>query len=215
MLRTITFTTQKGGTGKSTLATSLAVAATEAGEKVVAFDLDQSQGSLADWRADRAADNIHVEPFPASQIAQLPALMKALGSKGFTLAILDTPGADTTATHKAMEAADLCLVPIRPTKLDAKAVRKTVQALMRGASPWAFLLNQCPPQPNNSRAPEMASGLSALGYLAEPMVMMRADYQDAYASGQGVTEYAPDGKAAEEMRTLWRWVDKQMQRAKG
>jgi chromosome partitioning protein len=47
-MKIITLTTQKGGTGKTTLATSLAVAAMEAGETVAAFDLDP-QGSLARW----------------------------------------------------------------------------------------------------------------------------------------------------------------------
>lgn len=208
MLRTITLTTQKGGTGKTTLATSLAVAALEAGEKVVAFDLDP-QGSLMEWRNQRATDDLHVEPFPAGKLAQLPAIMEALGRKGYTVAILDTPGADNTATHKAMEAATLCLVPIRPTRLDANAVKLTVRALMRGDTPFAFVLNQCPPQPNNSRAPAMAAGLVTLGYLADPMIMSRADYQDAYAEGKGVTEFAPTSRAADEMRRLWQWTDQQ------
>jgi chromosome partitioning protein len=49
----------------------------------------------------------------------------------------------------------------------------------------------------------MAAGLRSLGVLAEPLICQRADYQDAYAVGQGVREYAPKSKAAEEMRALW------------
>ena len=41
-------------------------------------------------------------------------------------------------------------------------------------------------------------------------MVSRADYQDAIASGQGVTEYAPQGKAAEEARLLWRCIDLKM-----
>ena len=51
-------------------------------------------------------------------------------------------------------------------------------------------------------------GRAALAWkLAGPLICQRADYQDAYAVGQGVTEYAPKGKAAEEMRALWASVD--------
>ena len=50
--------------------------------------------------------------------------------------------------------------------------------------------------------------MSMLGDLADPVVTQRNDYQDAVAAGQGVTEYAPQGKAAEEARQLWRWVDR-------
>jgi chromosome partitioning protein len=45
------------------------------------------------------------------------------------------------------------------------------------------------------------------GVLAEPIIAQRADHQDALAAGQGVTEYAPDGKAAGEMRDLWSWIN--------
>ncbi|WP_348649368.1 hypothetical protein [Methylobacterium aquaticum] len=48
------------------------------------------------------------------------------------------------------------------------------------------------------------------GVLAEPPLAQRADHQDAIAAGQGVTEFAPDGKAAEEIRALWAWVDRKM-----
>ncbi|MCQ0990543.1 nucleotide-binding protein [Jiella marina] len=203
----ITLTTQKGGAGKTTLATALAIAAQEAGETVAMFDLDPQRSLLA-WSEARQGDTPHVEVFPADRIAQLPDMVRSLAGK-FSVVILDTAGADNTATHKAMEAATLCLVPLRPTRLDVNAVKPTVQAILRGGTPFAFILNQCPPQPNNTRAAEVATGLGAIGHLAEPLIIQRADYQDAYAVGQGVTEYAPSGKAADEARRLWGWIARQ------
>ena len=73
-------------------------------------------------------------------------------------------------------------------------------SLKRG---FAFVLNQCPPNVRSSRASEAAAGLHMMGVLAGPMIAIRADYQDAVAVGQGVTEYAPHGKAADEIRQLW------------
>lgn len=212
-MRTLALVTQKGGTGKTTLAVSLAVAATEAGEKVIALDLDP-QGSLAAWGEERDSDAPHVEPLPTGQIGQLPAILAALGKKGFTLAILDTAGTDNPVTHAAMTAADLCLVPLRPTRLDGLAVAPTVQAIARLQRPFAFVLTQCSTIPRNSRAAEMAAGLQALGVLAEPMVAQRADHQDAFAAGQGVTEYASNSKAAEEVRGLWDWLNRKMKGAR-
>jgi chromosome partitioning protein len=130
------------------------------------------------------------------------------------LVIIDTPGEDSPLTHNAMSAADLCLVPIRPTRADGRGNRPTVEALMRGGKRFAFVLNQCPTTPGNSRAPEMAAGLAALGLLAEPMIGSRVDYQDAYAAGKGVTEYAPAGKAADEIRQLWAWIDRETKKEK-
>lgn len=216
-MRTITLVTQKGGAGKTTVATSLAVAAQQAGETVAAFDLDP-QGSLVEWgRIRTKAGEVAiadprlplVERFPLDRIAQIKTMLGSLQKKGVTLTILDTAGADNPTTHAAMEASTFCLVPIRPTRLDLLAVRATVQAIMRSGKQFAFVLNQCSTIPRNNRANDTATGLASIGFMAEPLLLLRNDYQDAFAAGMGVTEYAADGKAADEVRKLWKWVSTQ------
>ena len=49
-----------------------------------------------------------------------------------------------------------------------------------------------------------------LGVLADQMISARADFQDAIAAGLGVTEYAPEGKAAQEVAALWGWLEKEL-----
>ena len=56
------------------------------------------------------------------------------------------------------------------------------------------------------RIAEAAIALNSAGLLALPYIVQRNDHQDALGSGAGVTEYLPDGKAAAEIRDLWRWV---------
>ena len=41
---------------------------------------------------------------------------------------------------------------------------------------------------------------------------MRNDYQDSLGVGLGVTEYQPEGKAADEIRSLWQWIQKKMEK---
>jgi chromosome partitioning protein len=206
-MRIITLVTQKGGTGKSTLTTSLAVAATQAGEKVIALDLD-AQGTLTAWAHIRQQPTPSVAQLPARESARLAELL-ATAAKSYTVALVDTPGADSPMTHNAMTAADLCLVPLRPTRPDGLSVKRTVEALIRGKKRFAFVLNQCPTTPRSARSSEMAAGLSSLGFLAKPLVCQRTDFQDAFAAGQGVTEYAPDSKAADEIRQLWNWISRE------
>jgi chromosome partitioning protein len=208
-MRTLALVTQKGGSGKTTLAACLAVAAAQAGEKVVALDLDP-QGSLAAWGDDRTADAPAVDSVPAEKVAQLPQMLAALAKQGYTLAILDCAGIASTSTNLAMKAADLCLLPTRPTRLDIRASKPTIEALLGLKRPFAFVLNQCPPTPRGSRAAEAATGLQLMGALTEPQMCQRADYQDALAAGQGVTEYAPHGKAADEVRQLWQNIHRRM-----
>lgn len=206
-MRTIALVTQKGGAGKTTLASALAVAAADAGETVIALDLDP-QGSLTAWGNDRKASTPAVDSLTGAKLSQLSSVLSSLAQKGFTLAILDCPGIASTATNTAMASADLCLIPTRPTRLDIRATKPTIESLMAMKRSFAFVLNQCPPQARSSRAAEAAVGLAMLGVLAEPAIAQRADYQDAIAAGQGVTEYAPASKAAAEIAALWNWIDK-------
>jgi chromosome partitioning protein len=214
-LRTVTLATQKGGSGTTTIAAMLAVAAAQAGERVVALDLDP-QGSLAAWgaRRDSAAittgDRLEVDALDRSRVRQLPEILDALAARGFTLAILDTAGTDDAVTHQALNAADLCLMPARPTRLDIEATRATFRAATALGKPVAFLLNQCPPMPRSWRALEAAAGLKMLGALADPMLTSRVDFQDAVGAGLGVTEFRPEGRAAAEVAALWAWVNGQL-----
>jgi chromosome partitioning protein len=57
--------------------------------------------------------------------------------------------------------------------------------------------------------------LTGLGVLAEPMLSARVDFQDAMAAGLGVTEYAPDCRAAREIEALWGWIRMQLDVGKG
>jgi chromosome partitioning protein len=206
-MRTIALITQKGGAGKTTLAASIAVAAQQAGETVVALDLDP-QGSLAAWGDDRAADTPAVDRIDGERLPRLSDILAALAGQGFTLAILDCPGIASTATNLAMRNADLALVPTRPTRLDIRATKPTVEALLSLKRAFAFVLSQSSTNLRSSRTTEASAGLDMMGVLADPPIATRADFQDAMASGQGVTEYAPHSKAAEEIRHLWNWIKK-------
>ena len=87
-MRTIAFVTQKGGAGKSTLASNISVAAKHAGERVFVIDLDPLQ-SLVKWSKLRGQSEIAVEHIPASKLVKA---LEALEKKGVTLVVIDAPG---------------------------------------------------------------------------------------------------------------------------
>lgn len=204
-MKIITLTTQKGGSGKSTLATGLAVAAEQAGEKVFALELDQ-QGSFKRWIGRREASTPGFDSVATE--AALNQALSALEGQGFTLIVLDTPGTDTPLVTAAIRAADLCLVPSRPTPADLEATAPTLEAIQSARRKFAFVLNQTPAR--SSRLSDAANGLRMLGVLAEPAIALRTDHQDAFGQGLGVTEFNPSGKAAEEVRALWAWINKKL-----
>lgn len=217
-MRTVALLTQKGGAGKTTLAASLAVAAAAAGETVIALDLDP-QASLVRWgkrrEAAHAPNTVITEPFEAERLRRLGAVIDGLAGAGFTFAVFDTPGADSAAVRLVAETVDLCLLPVRPTRLDLEATAATFRTAYLARRNAAFVLNQCPPTNRSARAAEAAKELSRLGVLAEPMISARIDFQDAMAAGLGVTERAGAGRAAQEIEALWSWIRLQLESAKG
>jgi chromosome partitioning protein len=209
-MRTIAFVTQKGGSGKSTLASSLAVAAQEMKEKVGVIDMDP-QGSLTNWARTRQARDIEVL---ASGAARLPAALAQLKAKGFTVAIIDTPGAEGPASAAAMVVADLNIIPSRPSMFDLWASAKTRAALKELGGDFVFLLNQCPPAQQTARVKDGVETLEEMGALISPLILSRVDYQEAARRGWGVTELNPNGPAAEEMRRLWTSIRRRLARIK-
>ena len=199
LMRTIAFVTQKGGAGKSTLATNLAVAATFAGERVVLLDLDASQ-SAASWAKIRGKNDIAVESVPAAKLA---ATLATLERKGVTLVVLDAPGGVGVEFDAALRSADLCIIPARPNAFDLWASEHTRAKVKASGKDYAFLLNQCPPTQQSHRVQQGAKVLQAMGALLFPLVSARVDYQEAARSGLGVVECNPHGVAAREMTELW------------
>lgn len=200
-MKVVALVTQKGGTGKSSLAVSLAVAAQERGLKVYIVDLDP-QGTAKNWYERREAETPEVATIDASRVT---AAMASLSSQGYDLAVIDTPGVDMPATTAAMQVADLCLIPSRPSVADIEATRPTVRSLSKLGKAFSFVLNQTPPG-RSIRTSDAYRVLQLSGAVAGTSLAMRTDHLDAMAMGLGVTERDPSGKAASEIRELLQWV---------
>lgn len=209
-MRTVAMVTQKGGSGKSTLAACLAVVAQEAGERVFLIDMDP-QKSLTKWARRRDDKGMAVETVSAGK---LPDALAALAKGNVSLVIIDTPATDTPAADAAMKAADLCLIPARPTIFDIWSSEVTRGKLKSYGKDFAFILNQCPAMQESQRVTDGAAALESMGGLLRPLVASRVAYQEAAREGMGPTELEPDGKAAEEMRVLWSSLKRRLSRLK-
>lgn len=204
-MKTIALVTQKGGSGKSTLAIGLAVAALQDGERVYLLETDK-QGTISNWAMRRTNPEPGIDRVTGG--GALDSALKLLAGQGYTLTIIDTPGTDSVTVTAAIRAADLCLIPTRPSPADIEAANPTLDAIRKLGRPFAFVLNQAPTR--SYRLTEASTALNLWGVLALPYVVQRNDHQDALGVGLGVTEFAPSGKAAEEVQCLWAWVKKRM-----
>jgi chromosome partitioning protein len=132
-----------------------------------------------------------------------------------TLTIIDTAAGDNDVTTAAIRAADLCLIPARPSPADIEAALPTLGVVRNLDKPFAFILNQTPVRGNriddaSAALSEKAVSLNLMGVLALPYIVLRNDHQDALGAGLAVTEYALNGKSAEEIGELWQWVAKKL-----
>lgn len=203
-MRTLAFLSQKGGSGKTTLAVHSAVAAQEAGHRVVVIDTDPQRSATVWGDARDAASPIVATAAPSD----LPQVLKAARDEGMGIAVIDT------APHAAPEAAaiarasDLVVIPCRPTAFDVAAAGRAVAIVKAANAKAAFVLSACP-----FRAPEIAESRAALmSYglpIAGPEITDRRAFSRAVATGRAVTEFEADGKAAEEIRALWVWLEEQ------
>jgi chromosome partitioning protein len=208
-MKVVSVNTGKGGSGKSSVASNLLVAAHLAGLRARGVDCDP-QATLAEFaKLRKSAPPVALLPDGAS--AQLPDVVTQAREKGDELLVLDTAGLNSHATTAAMLVADFVIVPIRPTRPDSLAVRATVATLHRTEKRFAFVICQAPTGKTDPRANELAAGLGALGMVAPAIIHARAAYQDAFALGQGVLEYEPAGKAAGEFSALWAWLRKELE----
>lgn len=112
---TIGMVQQKGGVGKTVIATNLAVAFQKRGYDVVLVDADP-QGSARDWAAKG-------EDTPMTVGVDRPVVHKELPKlKGYDIAIVDGPGKLERMTVSIIKASDLCLIPVQPAAIDLWAV---------------------------------------------------------------------------------------------
>src|ERR1019366_7200585 len=141
---------QKGGVGKTALALDLAWAADKAGKKTLIIDLDP-QGSASAWAARRAKaiqSDADGDIWPAvidCQPHRLAAVLEQAQKNGIDLVVIDTPAKAEQSALVAARAADLVIVPCRPSKFDTDTVKTTLDILKLADSKPAFaLLNAIP-----------------------------------------------------------------------
>ena len=201
-MQTISIIGQKGGTGKTTTALALAVAAMQDGRTVVVVDLDP-QTTATNWHDRRELDNPSVV---SCQVSRLRFVLDAASKEGANLVIIDTPAKSAEASIEAARVASMVLIPLRPQIYDLETLPAIRDILRLAGDPVAFvLINSAPVQ--GKRHLEAQEAAKSLGFSVCPVILyQRAVYGDAPTSGLAVTEFDPTGKAAKEVRQLYKFT---------
>jgi chromosome partitioning protein len=208
IMRSLAFLSQKGGSGKTTLAVHIAVAAEQRREKVIIIDTDP-QASASVWATARQSRGTDTPKSTKANAASTQTWMKEAETQGYTLAVIDTAPHAISGIDVIAAAVDFLLIPCRPSVFDLAAIESSVKIAKAARKPAAFILNDCAP-----RGPELTEAREVLvrhGYPVAPVTIGdRKAFSRAIITGEAVTEFDAGGKAAQEIVALWRWLKKHM-----
>jgi chromosome partitioning protein len=201
----------KGGSGKSTIATNLAVLRAQVGRDVLLVDADE-QGSAAEFSEQRSALHPDLPAFTCVRLAgaSVRSELRRLAPR-YQDVIIDTGGRDTTSQRAALTVADVMLIPFPPGSFDLWTVRQVSKLIeeMRAAHDFDALavLNRGEPRGSDNRdALGLLRDTTAFRTLDTPLGSRKA-FKTAAGEGLGVVELRPaDSKANREIEDLHRVV---------
>jgi len=202
-MQTIAFISQKGGTGKTTLAINLAIASELSRRPTVIVDLDP-QASAKSWHDGRESESPVVI---SAQASRLPEILNIAKQNGAALSIIDTAPHSESASLAAARAADFVFIPCRPGILDLRAITSSADICALAKARAFAIINAAPPR--GVLADEAAEAMAGYGLEVAPIrITQRAAFVHSLTSGQGVMEYESAGKAAEEIQQIYKWTRK-------
>ena len=202
----IALTGQKGGIGKSTTAVCIAAEAVSRGMRVLLVDADP-QGTARTW-GEVANEAGHTAPtivamgaamHRSGQLAQLAA--------AYDMTIIDCPPRHGDIQRSALMVADLAILPCGPSAADAWALSAAVEVLdearaLRPDLGAVVLITRKQGRTALGKSARKVLETSGLPVLSTELAH-RIAYQEALAAGRGVTTFAPNDRAAQEVRALF------------
>lgn len=196
---------QKGGVGKSTLATNLAVSYRHVGWSVIIVEADPSVRTVSLWGQDRTEQDLG----PISVIRQqgrLTALLRDLNDR-YDAVLVDLPGKDSQELRTAFLAADLALLPAQASQADVDATVEMREILddaqdMNDRLKVAVVLNRVPTHCWNEEDKEAREVLAqTFENVCETVIHERKAFRVTLRDGLTVME-GSDRKARQEIEEL-------------
>lgn len=194
-MHVIVIASQKGGTGKTTLCTSLAVAAANGlANRVAVVDADD-QASLSDWIRDRTKNRDappgSVRQLPLASFVSIEDGLEAARRSGIVWLFVDTEPSTKSAARMYIALADLVVVPVRPSLPDIRSAGVTLGICEELGKPALAVLTMAKPRSVALR--EFTRRLRGRVRCADSVQYDRQAYPLAFALGLGVTEGDPQG----------------------
>ena len=196
-LRVITLANPKGGVGKTTLVSALAVRAAEESKRVALLDLDP-QESLSSWWTRRGKTK-------NPKLFEVDAAVEAIElliSEGWHWVFVDTGPARLDLIESGVAVSDLVLIPTRPSSFDIEQTAICVELCETHGKPHAFVLNHAPPGTKLTKSSIQFLKQNGSTVIEAPITFRQA-YMAAVTVGKSGPEVEKNGVARKEIDALW------------
>jgi chromosome partitioning protein len=197
-MKTIVITSQKGGSGKTTVAAHLSVECERCGEGPACLIDTDKQATLTLWHERREQDTPQRVELPFARLSQG---LTALAERDMAYCFIDTAPTISEQSAAMLALADLVLIPVRPSPADLWAVAETVALVKEAAKPFLFVITQAKAQA--SITAQAVAALSQHGRVAPAFIADRVPYAVAMTGGRTAPELSAKSPAAQEIAALW------------
>ena len=209
----LTIACEKGGTGKTTIATNLAFARAKEGKDVVIVDTDP-QGSASFWCGVREEENISPKVYSIQKIGKGFTGQVTDLARRYDDVIIDAGGRDSTELRESLTIADIALIPLQASQYDIWTITR-MDELIRNASVFNpklsayIVLNRASTNPQvreSSEAEEIISDFENLSLISFSL-KDRIIYRKSASLGKSVLEMnSQDLKANNEINELYNFL---------
>ena len=199
MGKVISFSNQKGGSGKTTLSANLAVLWSNSGYKVAVIDAD-AQNSLTYWLEARkkyyGEDDMGITSYNFD-VLNLKEEIKQIKSK-YNFIIIDSPPSITFDTIQIIKASDRVFVPVQPSPLDLMATVPFLNLVKQEKKNPIIFLNRVMPRARLTDA--MILRLRYAGAkIARSRISSKVLFAETFSVGRGVIDISVTSDAAKEI----------------
>jgi chromosome partitioning protein len=211
MTKIVSIVIRKGGSGKTTTATNLAIASAENSQSTLIIDCDYETGVAYKWFNSRDKSKVDNNIFcvEAFKISDLKDLIQTAKENNVDRIYIDTPGAGDNIVNEAVSQSDYCLIPCGAGGFDIIPIQKTVDLVNTLKKKASFLITKSPSNSNEGK--DTVNVLRTFGLNISPVQLTNLKlYRDAAVLGKSVQEADPNSKPALEIKRLHKWLEERL-----
>ncbi len=204
----LTFVSQHGSAGKTTLSYLVATAAEAAGNGPVAVVETNLTGSVDGWRDVSLQSTLNLDPIAPSDFA---TALSELRNRSCALAIIDTASGPLGDIEPLISTSDILAIPVVPEKELLQSLGETIKPVRRSGKPFMFIVNRV--DADASKSP-LATALAMQGTVCPVFVPRDPVLLGSPGSGDSSADEIGDAAFSDAVAGLWIYVSERIAKAK-